>query len=336
MRKLLSRSAYAGMDAVMCTMMNTAQWRLRKHAVTKERLEKYLSECEEHDYRSYYATPEENRSLREVDWRRDGNHLFWNSPLQGPHRENNTARTLLFDTSEPSGAPTIILLHALMSANDFGYRRIAARFNKRGWNVLFPHLPYHYSRIPKGYSNGSLSITSDLIRNAEGLRQSVIELRQLMAWARQRGSRRIALLATSYGAWVAALTMSLEKTDFSILLQPITDLVHATFQSPASRMMASLLKKNGVCSEAIKRHSHLTSPLSLRPMTAADRITIIGGRYDQLSPSESLKSLCSLWGGARYREVNQGHFGYRAMDCALREADHYLENGKERSKNVQF
>ncbi len=329
MRSLINRTAHAGMDAIMCAMMNTAQWRLRHHAVTSERLEEYLLECQGLDYRSYYATPEENRSLTAPDWRRDGHLLSWRSPLPGTHLENNTVAAHLFETTLPTashGTPTIILLHALMSASDYGYRRIAKRFKKQGWNVLFPHLPYHYSRTPRGYANGALTITSDLIRNAETLRQSVIELRQLIAWSRQQGSRRIALLATSYGAWVASLALSLEITDFSILLQPVADVKHATFGSPASHMMAGYLKRNGVHPEALDRHAHLSSPARMTPLTPPNRITIIGGKYDRLSPSESLKGLCDSWGGARYLEVDQGHFGYDAMNCALQESEKYMNS----------
>lgn len=320
---MISRTIHAGMDAIMCSMMNVSQWRLRNHAVSRERLEEYLRMCEEHDHGSYYATPEENRTLPLPECRRDGDLLSWNSPLPGPHPENNRARARIYDTPSPAGAPTLILIHALMSANDFGYRRIAARFNSLGWNVLFPHLPYHYSRTPKGYANGALTITSDLVRNAEGLRQSVIETRQLIGWSRQRGSRRIALLGTSYGGWVSSLTLGLEEIDFAILLQPVVDVQHATFHSPASRMMSDLLKKNGVHPGSIDRHAHLSCPTRVTPRSARDRIIVIGGSYDRLSPSESLKSLSSTW-GARYREVNQGHFGYRAMRVAMEEADSLL------------
>lgn len=318
---MISRGTHSVMDAIMCSMMNMAQWKLRHHAVTRERLEEYLDQCATLDHQSYYALPHDE----EVQWRRDGNILSWNSPIPGIYPENNIARAKLYPTQNSQGAPTIILLHALMSATDFGYRRIATQFNRKGWNVLFPHLPYHYSRRPKGYANGALSITSDLVRNAEGLRQSVIELRQLIVWARQRGSRRIALLATSYGAWVAALTLSQEMTDFTILLQPVADVPHATFESPASRMMASLLKKNGINRVSIARHAHLSSPLHMTPRTPAERITVIGGKYDRLSPSKSIRLLCDTWGGARYMEVAQGHFGYGAMRYALAEADRLME-----------
>ena len=321
---MISRILHGGMDAVMCAMMNSAQWRLRSHAVTRERLETYLAECELLDHHGYSGLPEKTRRGPATIWKREGDHLSWSSPVTGEHPENNTARTRLHETEAPEKAPTLILIHALMSAHDFGYRRIAAHFNRRGWNVLFPHLPYHYSRKPNGYANGSLTITSDLIRNAETLRQSVIELRQLVRWARRRGSSRVAVLATSYGAWVASITLSLEETDFSILLQPVADVAHATFGSPASRTMASLLRKNGIHRAAVDRHAHLSSPDRLRPLTRPDRITVIGGIHDRLSTPESLKSLCTAWGGTRYLEVNQGHFGYGAMRCALAEADRYL------------
>jgi len=323
---LTNRIAHVGMDAIMCAMMNGCQWQLRHDTVSLEKLHSYLRECERQDQRSFYATPEENQTLIPPAWRRDGNLLSWNSPMESPHSENNTARARLYEINKPSGAPTLILLHSLMSANDFGYRRIAERFNKKGWNVVFPHLPYHYTRRAKGYWNGALTITSDLIRNAETLRQSVIELRQIMAWARQRGSTRIALLATSYGAWVASLSLSLEVTDFTILLQPVADVRHATFKSPASSMMSALLLRNKIYPDLIARHAHLSSPTQVTPLTAPRRITIIGGRYDRLSPSESLKSLCEIWGGAHYREVPQGHFGYCAMRCALEESDYYLSH----------
>ena len=321
---MISRTSHAVLDAIMCVMMNTSQWRLRHHAVTRQRLATYLDECALMTHDEYYSLPSQQSGSQE-DWRLDGNILLWNTPMKGPFSENNLARADIYPAKDTLAAPTLILLHALMSANDFGYRRIASRFNKRGWNVLFPHLPYHYSRRPRGYANGALTITSDLVRNAETLRQSVIELRQLINWARHRGSSRIALLATSYGAWVAALTLSQEITDFTILIQPIADVTHATFGSPASRVMASLLKKNGIESDSIARHAHLSSALQMTPVTPSNRIAIIGGKYDRLSPPESLKALSSIWGADRYIEVNQGHFGYAAMRCALAESERYLE-----------
>jgi pimeloyl-ACP methyl ester carboxylesterase len=324
MIRTLDRALHGGMDAAMCALMNFSQWRLRSHAVTRVRLERYLEECERLDAASYYATPDENRSLPSPNWSFDGMFVSWNSPLGDEYPENHLARAHYFRSDILGECPTLILLHALMSASDLGYRRIAGRFTARGWNVLFPHLPYHYSRTPRGYANGSLTITSDLIRNAETLRKSVIELRQLLGWARSNGSPRTALMGTSYGGCVASLAMAFEPIDFAVLLQPVADVPHATFRSPASTTMSGLLKKNGIFPEDLSRHAHLSTPGARRPLTSPDRITVIGGTHDRLSTPESLRSICENWGGARYLEVAQGHFGYRAMKLALKESDHYL------------
>jgi len=324
MIRTLDRALHTGMDGAMCALMNFSQWRLSRHAVTSERLENYLRECEGIGIREYYATPEEKRTLPVPDWRLDNEFLDWNSPLRDEYPENHKARAIYFKSDITGNRPTLILLHALMSASDFGYRRIAARFTERGWNVLFPHLPYHYSRTPRGYANGSLAVTSDLIRNAEGLRKSVIELRQLIGWARGNGSPRVALMGTSYGAWIAAIALALEEADFAILLQPVADVTHATFFSPASRVMAGLLRKNGIGPASVECHARLSSPLQISPLTPPDRLTVIAGKHDRLSPPDSLRTLCGKWGGARYLEVNQGHFGYRAMQAALKEAESYV------------
>ena len=324
MIRTFDHAIHAGMDAAMCALMNFSQWRLRRHAVTRERLAKYLSECQALDAAQYYATPDQNRTLPAAEWLLEESSLTWTSPIRDEFPENHQAKALYFKSDIPGDRPTLVLLHALMSASDFGYRRIATRFTARGWNVLFPHLPYHYSRTPRGYANGALTITSDLIRNAEALRQSVIELRQLLGWARANGSPRTALMGTSYGGWVAALSLGLEAVDFAVLLQPVADVPHATFGSPASTMMSGLLQRNGIYPPDLSAHAHLSSPAKRRPLTPPNRITVIGGTHDRLSPPESLRSLCESWGGAHYLEVNQGHFGYRAMDLALKQADRYL------------
>lgn len=114
-----------------------------------------------------------------------------------------------------------------------------------------------------------------------------------MNWARQRGSQCTALLGTSYGAWILAFTFSVEMTEFTILILPIADIFHATVDSSASWMMAGLLKRNGVQSDAIARHAHLTSSIHLNPLTPAHCISIIERKHDRLLPSEHLKALSS-------------------------------------------
>jgi hypothetical protein len=85
---------------------------------------------------------------------------------------------------------------------------------------------------PTGYWNGELAITPDLIRNAEGLRQGVIELRQIMESLRGHGCREFGVLATSYGGWIGAL-LTLVESDFRFvaLMSPIVNIEHAIWHN---------------------------------------------------------------------------------------------------------
>ena len=306
------------MDAILYAVMNWMHWQLRHDTTNRKTLEAYLDTCAPLDRPSYFAPP----LMEETEETSD--HVSWKSPIQTPFDANNRARALFFPAHNAgTEAPTLIILHALMSASDGGYRRIAARMNKQGWNVLFPHLPFHYSRSPEHHVQGSLAITTDLVRNGETLRQAVQEIRQLMAWSRARGSTKMGFLSTSYGGWIASLILSLEKVDFALLLQPITEINYATFKSPLARVMAALLTAHGITSHHLERHAHLTAPLLGMPQCAPERIIVIGGTRDRIAPPDQLQHFCRHW-NAVYDEVEQGHYGYRAMERALIRMDQLM------------
>ncbi len=75
--------------------------------------------------------------------------VVWQSPYPSGFAANDRARVDFFPaTRHWPAAPTVFILHALMSASDLGYRMWARAFGRRGWNACFVHLPYHYSRRP--------------------------------------------------------------------------------------------------------------------------------------------------------------------------------------------
>jgi hypothetical protein len=159
-------------------------------------MERYVGKCEKITAQDFYATPSDGEIAAEIA---DAgvSSITWRSPVDTEFSQNNTARAEFFPCAAGWSAPTVLMLHALMSATAIGYRRWATRFNQLGWNACFVHLPYHYSRVPRGYWNGELAITPDLIRNAEGLRQGVVELRQFMVALRRHGCREFGIFGTS-------------------------------------------------------------------------------------------------------------------------------------------
>jgi hypothetical protein len=294
-------------DATTCALLNLAQWRHRRHATTREDLEAYLAACQAVDRAAFYGAP----PLESVE--ESPGYLAWQTPHASNIAENDRTSAWLQPCDRGWSAPTVLILHALMSVNDIGYRRLAAKFNALGWNAAFLHLPFHYARRPRGYLNGELAVTADLVRNGEGLRQGVSELRQLMAWLRTRGCREFGVYGTSYGAWTGALLASIEEDiSFIALLQPIADVEHAIWQSPAGATIRRLLRHNGIDTSMTSRHAHLSSPLHARPKTDPDRIILAIGTYDRIAPPDRVRALADAWNGARVITSPQGHFGYVA------------------------
>lgn len=314
MRPAIERTLATAMDGAMCGMMNALQWRLRRQVCSRRDFEAYIARCSSLTREKFY----ESGAIRGVTAGDRG--LDWDSPVAGPFMENNRVRMRVFPCPSGPAAPTVLLLHALMSANDGGYVRLARWFNERGWNAIFPHLPFHYSRAPRGFFNGELAVTANLIQNGETLRQAVVELRQAMAHFRAQGCRAFGIVGTSYGGWTGALLSFLEPDlRFVSLIQPIVDIEHAIWQNPASFAIRRQLRRVQIEPGASARHAHLSSPLHGQPLCGGDRVVLTAGTYDLVSPPEKLRELADRWPGTRMITVRQGHFGYTALRETLPE-----------------
>jgi len=312
MRQLAERTAFWAMDTAMCMMMNVVQWRRRGDVCSLRTFSDYITEHAALTRQDYYRMPAISGSVQSEHF------LAWDNPLPSGHVENDRTH-VSFYPAKSRNAPVLLLLHALMSANDSGYRRVADWFNHRGWSVAFPHLPYHYSRRPRRLLNGELAVTADLVRNAHTLRQAVIELRQLMALLRARGIREFGILGMSYGGWAGALLSFLESDlRFLSLVQPIVNTERAVWENPGARSLRSSLRRQGHVQGNTVGLSHLGSPLHGVPLCDPKNIFITAGVYDRVSPAVDLEDIARRWPGAQLLKVNQGHFGYRALPATLR------------------
>ncbi|TMP96756.1 MAG: hypothetical protein E6L07_04320 [Verrucomicrobia bacterium] len=307
------RFAASGVDLLMCASINLLQSRHRLHARSREEMEHYVAACEKLTAENFYAVPT-GAEIAVAIGDQPGPTITWRSPISTNFPANNVARADLFPCSRGWSAPTVLMLHALMSASDIGYRRCAARLNELGWNACFVHLQYHYSRVPRGYWNGELAITADLIRNAEGLRQGVIEVRQLMAALRKRGCQEFGVLGTSYGGWIGALLAMVERDFcFVALMAPIVNVEHAIWESPAARFMRRELRRASIEPSLVARHYHLSSPMHNQSSCDADRVLFVAGEFDLISRPTDVEKIQQQWQGSELLRVRQGHFGYRML-----------------------
>jgi 1-acyl-sn-glycerol-3-phosphate acyltransferase len=320
-RNAMHRFAARGLDSLLCATLNLLHTRHRLNGRSREEMERYVAECERLTLQEYYAATCDKDLVAQIGTTldnavRDGHRpVTWRSPITTRFPRNNTARADFFRAFHgTASAPTVFLLHALMSASRIGYRRCARQFNDMGWNVCFVHLPYHYSRVPRGYWNGELAITSNLIRNAEALRQGVIELRQLMRALREHGCGHFGVLATSYGAWIGTLLATIESDlRFAAFMAPIVDLDHAIWESPTSWRIRRELNRANIERSLVARHFHLSSPLQCLPVCDPARVLFVSGEFDSIAPSGPIEAIHRKWRGSELLRVRQGHFGYRMM-----------------------
>jgi pimeloyl-ACP methyl ester carboxylesterase len=300
----------------MCASMNLLQSRHRLNGGSAEEMERYVVECEKLTPHEYYAAPSGSCRVDLANAIGNGNRatITWRSPIQTKFPRNNVARADFFSCARGRTAPTVFMLHALMSATHIGYRRWAARFNELGWNACFVHLPYHYSRVPRGHWNGELAITADLVRNAEGLRQGVIEVRQLMTTLREQGCREFGILGTSYGGWIGALLAMVERNlRFVALMCPIVNVEHAIWQNPGTAFMRRELRRAQIAPELVARHFHLSSPMHNEPLCDPARVLFVSGDFDLIARPADIDVIQRKWRGSELLRVPQGHFGYRMM-----------------------
>jgi 1-acyl-sn-glycerol-3-phosphate acyltransferase len=308
-----SRAAANTVDLLVCASMNFVQSRHRLHGRSRDEMERYVTQCEKLTVHDFYAVPRDGEIASAIG-DAYGATATWRSPVESRFPENNIARADFFPCARGWRAPTVLMLHALMSASHVGYRRWAAHFNELGWNACFVHLPYHYSRVPRGYWNGELAITADLIRNAEGLRQGVIEVRQLMAALRERGCGEFGILGTSYGGWIGALLAIVERDfRFVALMAPIVNVEHAIWESPASAFMRRELRRAKIEPSLAARHFHLSSPMHNEPLCSAERVLFVAGEFDLIARPADIEKIQQKWRGSELLHVRQGHFGYRML-----------------------
>jgi pimeloyl-ACP methyl ester carboxylesterase len=322
MLTLLHRGLGFAVDQLLCGSLALLHRRHAHRVSTRDAAEKYLIECEGQTRVQHFALP---AALE--DFRHEGpDTISWSSPAESvaSFPRNGRVRVTLFPVRQD--APTVIMLHSLMSASDAGYRFWARRLNALDWNAAFVHLPFHYSRRPPGHLNGELCCTGDLILTGDTLRQAVVEIRQLFAWLRSQGSREFGLLGTSYGGWVAALVASLEPDlRFLALLAPIVNIGYALYEGPTSWTIRGQLARAGLERTLIDRHAHLSSPLQVPPAgNGAERTVIIGGTFDRIVPMVDLVALRDAWPGSELVAIPQAHYGHRMIPRAmawLRERD---------------
>ncbi|MFZ5806396.1 MAG: alpha/beta hydrolase family protein [Verrucomicrobiota bacterium] len=302
-------------DGAAFGFINLLQLRAKAGTHDARAMEDYIRQWEGASLQDYYAIPAEREFLKLPE---SGVGRFPSAHITGC-AENDMLCVEIWPGPRGKKSPAMILSHGFMSVSDVGYRIWAKHLNRLGWTAVFFHLPYHYGRKPKGTLSGEIAISANLIRTAEAIRQGVMDLRLLCRSLKAQGASKVGCWATSYGGWLASLACVVEpQLDTAWLIEPMTDIHHAIWKSPAARTMRHQLKKRSISSDMVNPHMRFVCPSYHNPVIPADHILLIAGIFDETSPVQSINGLHQKWAGSHYAELRQGHVGYQLMPASWR------------------
>jgi dienelactone hydrolase len=314
--KLLDRLGAKILDEVSFTAIHLLHLRHHLEEGFRERFLNYVEQWRGASVEDYYMVP----SGWKPEYKKIGEgRLVFESPLKSGYAENDVAHYDLYPCKQGWKGRTMLIAHGLMSVSDRGYRQWAKKLNAVGWNAIFIHLPFHYARRPRGFWTGELAVTAELIRNVEGMRQCVMELRALCEWLQRHGCEEIGGWGTSYGGWILSVLGAVEeRVRRLILVEPLIDVESGTWRSPASRVVQWKLRRANVKAEDAEPLFRLCCPRYMSLMCDPKNVLLLAGEYDEVTPAAEIEALHAAWRGSNYYCFPQGHVGYTLMPESFR------------------
>jgi pimeloyl-ACP methyl ester carboxylesterase len=252
--------------------------------------------------------------------------------------ENLTARARIYAHRQPR--PAIICLHGWGGGAWWLEERafLVAYLVRIGLDVVLFQLPYHGDRTPRlGSRSGSLFPSQNVVRTNEAFGQAIYDLRGLAMYLRERGAPAVGVTGMSLGGYTSALWASLDDTlAFAAPMIPAVSMSGLMWQHGKATSARRRAEKVGVSRELLDQvfavHAPLTRPVKL----PRERLLIVGGRGDRITPPEQARALWRHWGepdlhwfpGGHLAQVGRGD-GFRALRRKLTELD--LISGRGRA-----
>ncbi len=179
-------------------------------------------------------------------------------------------------------------------------------------DVLYVQLPFHGSRNPRSaLFHGEFFWSGDLVRSVEAVRQSVIDVRSLVAWLRQEGYVEVGVTGFSMGASIAMILACLEPTpDYVVPIVGHLQLADAIENAPIFWRVKADLERFGLDRAERKRIFDKLGLETLRARLSADRQLWIMARDDAYVTAPQVDEQWRAWGRPPIDWIRGGHMTF--------------------------
>jgi pimeloyl-ACP methyl ester carboxylesterase len=202
---------------------------------------------------------------------------------------NHVAAARLFLSSRPR--PIAVLLHGYMMGDYRLEQRIwpVQWLSDLGLDVALFVLPFHGLRCDPAHRGPPPFPGFDPRLTNEGFFQAIADLRDFLEWLRLQGHSKVGLMGMSLGAYTAALCCTVDPNiDFAVPVIPLACL--ADFAREQGHLGGNV-EQIAAQHTALERFHEIVSPLARKPQLSPDRILVIAGKYDRITPVSHARRL---------------------------------------------
>ncbi len=197
-------------------------------------------------------------------------------------------------------APTLIALHG-WGAGHYAIEEVAMRARwlyRQGLDVVLVNLPFHARRLPRGRWTPMFPSTNP-IRANEGFAQATSDLRALVRALRDRGAPSVGVAGMSLGGFTSALLATVEPTlDFAVPMIAFPSVAELMWDHAFGTEALARAAEAGLARDAFIDAFAPTSPEARPPAIASDRVLVIAGQRDRVTPLRYSERLAAHFGGA--------------------------------------
>jgi len=231
------------------------------------------------------------------------------SPVTSPHPENNVVTGRLWRPAKGHPLASVLLLHGAMVGHYLWYNRLARRLARQGFQVVFPHLPYHFDRTPPGQIPGEFIVGGDFLQALDLVQQGVADLRSLLGRLRAESDRPLGVIGTSLGGYFAGWLAVLESSlDFAVLIEPAVDLAAILYETPLGRLARrSLQGLSEVDQNWLRQGVSSLSPGTYPLAVPLERVLIQLPLFDKIVPPQGTLTAWERWGRPPLLRYPAGH-----------------------------
>jgi pimeloyl-ACP methyl ester carboxylesterase len=215
------------------------------------------------------------------------------------HERNATARAQHW-RHDDGPRPTLCVIHGF-GASPAWFNSMFFSLNEffaEGWDVLLFTIPFHGGRRgAHAPFNGAELFTDGLCRLNEAIMQAICDLRVLVSYLIRTGARRIGVTGLSLGGYCTAVMASVDaRLDFAIPNATVASIPALLGSWFPSNIGAGVLRRiKGIPDDLVRSSLLVTSPLTYRPVLPRDRLMVIAGLGDRLTPPAHSLELWEHW-----------------------------------------